>query len=72
MVTNATAVELLETIRQELGDIHRGKHFGQWRPDAVQRLGSGLAASPPFDAYAETRIFSGDGGSLIASTRFGD
>ncbi len=66
------AIHLLETIRQELGDIHRGKHFAQWRPDAVHRLGSGLAASPPFDAYAETRIFSGDGSSLIASTRLGD
>lgn len=69
---NATAIELLETIRQELGDIHRAKHFAQWRPDAVQRLGSGLATLPPFDAYAEIRIFSGDGSSLIASTRFGD
>ncbi|WP_010161905.1 HEPN domain-containing protein [Sphingomonas sp. PAMC 26617] len=72
MVTSTAAIELLETIRQELGDIHRGKHFAQWRPDAVQRLESGLSALPPFDAYAETRIFSGDGGSLIASTRFGD
>lgn len=72
MVTKAAAIELLETIRQELSDIHRPKYFAQWRPDAVQRLGSGLATLPPFDAYAETRIFSGDGSSLIASTRFGD
>jgi hypothetical protein len=27
---------------------------------------------PPFDAYAETRIFTGDGGGLLASTRYGD
>jgi hypothetical protein len=65
-------MELIETIRQELCDIHRGRHFAQWRPNAVQRLESGLAALPPFDAYAETRISSGDGASLIASTRFGD
>lgn len=71
-MTNAAAAELLETIREELANIHRGKHFAQWRPDAVQRLGSGLATSPPFDAYAETRIFTGDGGALVASTRFGD
>jgi hypothetical protein len=70
-LTSALALDLLETIRQELADIHRGKHFAQWRPDAVQRLGS-LAKIPPFDAYAETRIFTGDGEGLLASTRFGD
>jgi hypothetical protein len=70
-VTNTAAIELLEMIRRELADIHRGKHFAQWRPEAVQRL-DGLATLPPFRAYAATRIFTGDGGCLGASTRFGD
>lgn len=71
IVTNTAAIELLEMIRQELAEIHRGKHFAQWRPEAVQRL-DGLATLPPFRAYAATRIFTGDGGGLVASTRFGD
>lgn len=70
-MTNAAALDLLETIRMELADIHRGKHFAQWRPGAVDRLGA-LAGLPPFNAYAQTRIFTGDGGGLLASTRFGD
>lgn len=71
IVTNTAAIELLEMIRRELADIHRGKHFAQWRPEAVQRL-DGLATLSPFRAYAATRIFTGDNGSLVASTRFGE
>jgi hypothetical protein len=65
IVTNTAAIELLEMIRRELTDIRRGKHFAQWRPEAVQRL-DGLATLPPFRAYASTRIFTGDGGGLVA------
>lgn len=68
-MTNTAPIEFLEMSRGELADIHRGKHFAQWRLGTVQRL-DGLATSPRFRAYAATRMFTGDGDGLIASTRF--
>lgn len=67
-----TALDVLETYRQQLADIHRAKHYSQWRPGAARELDQALAKLAPFDAYADTRIFTGDGGAMIASTRFGD
>jgi hypothetical protein len=71
-MSELAALEVLETYRQQLADIHRSKHYAQWRPGAARDLDQALAALPPFDAYVDTRIFTGDGGSMIASTRFGD
>jgi hypothetical protein len=67
----AAAIDLLEDYRRQLAQIHRGKHYAQWRPGAVHELDSALAGLAPFDAHVETRIFTGDGGSLHASSRFG-
>lgn len=65
-------LDVLETCRRQLAEIHRDKDYAQWRPGAARELQQALTKLPPFDAYADTRIFTGDGGWMIASTRFGD
>lgn len=65
-------LDVLETCRRQLAEIHRAKHYAQWRPGAAHELQQALINLPPFDGYAETRILTGDGGDMIASARFGD
>ena len=65
-------VTFLEGLAAELAEIHRGKHFAQWRPDAVQRTDRALEQAEPFRAYAATRIFAGDGMTSQFEGRLGN
>lgn len=71
-MTHAQAIELIEEAARELAEIHRGKHYALWRDDKRRSLGDALRQVPPFDAYSESWIFTGDGGGAIAQGRFGD
>lgn len=68
----AQAIKLLDEAACELAEIHRGKHYASWREDKRRSLGDALRQVPPFDAYTESWIFTGDGGGAIAHGRFGD
>jgi len=71
-LANNDAIALLEEAAAELADIHRGKHYALWRDDRRRSLGDALMRVSPFDAYAQTWIFTGDGGGAVAQGRFGD
>jgi hypothetical protein len=66
------AIELLQAVAAELVEIHRAKDYSFWRDEARRRVGSALAQTDPFRDYANTWIFTGDGGGVVASGRFGD
>lgn len=66
------AKSLLERAARELAQIHRGKHFSLWREDTRRTLGEELKQVEPFKAFADTWIFTGDGGGAVAHGRFGD
>tara|TARA_R110000772_G_scaffold207017_1_gene317582 strand:+ start:845 stop:2017 length:1173 start_codon:yes stop_codon:yes gene_type:complete len=69
-VNHTTAIKLLKGIETELADIHRAKHYAQWRSEAVGRLDKALSETTPFKDYTDTWIFTGDGGGTIAKGRF--
>jgi len=71
-LANNEAITLLEQAAAELAEIHRGKHYSLWREDRRHSLGEALIRVAPFDAYAKTWIFTGDGGVVDAQVRFGD
>ena len=69
---SADPVEFLRGIAAELADIHRGKHYAQWRGEASHRVDAFLSTVEPFAAYANSWVFTGDGGGCVVQGRFGD
>ena len=69
---NISAAKLLEIAAAELAKIHRGKHYAFWRSEAAPRLNAALGELPPFDAFREVWIHTGNGGHVMATMRFGD
>tara|TARA_R110001606_G_scaffold233942_1_gene381576 strand:- start:71745 stop:72914 length:1170 start_codon:yes stop_codon:yes gene_type:complete len=72
MVENYDAISYLGEIAGELAQIHRGKHYAQWRGDAVRRVDRVLSSSDPFRDYATTRVFSGVDASALIDGQFGE
>jgi hypothetical protein len=68
----SSAIELLEGTAAELTQIHRAKHYGLWRQDAAPRLGEALAEVEPFCDFRNVWIYTGDGGGVAATPRFGE
>jgi hypothetical protein len=66
------AKSLLERSAGELAQIDRRKHFSLWREDTRRTLGEELMQVEPFKTFADTWIFTGDGGGAVAHGRFGD
>lgn len=71
-MTNSEALTLLEQAAAELAEIHRGKHYLLWRDEHRHSLDDALMRAAPFNVYAQTWIFTGDGGGAVAQGRFGD
>ncbi len=69
---NNSAVELLEGAAAELAQIHRGKHYGLWRQDTAPRLGAALAQVEPFSGFCHIWLYTGDGGGVADTARFGE
>jgi len=73
MTDNAKSViELLEKAAVEYGKIHRAKEYGFWRSDKAPELRQALAQLPPFKAYRDIWIYTGDGGCVSATARLGE
>jgi hypothetical protein len=66
------AIDLLEGVAAELAQIHRPKHYGFWRQEAVPRLSAALTQIEPFSDVRNIWIYTGDGGGVAGGPRFGD
>ncbi|SEN17057.1 hypothetical protein SAMN05192583_2126 [Sphingomonas gellani] len=71
LADHARAIEVLDGVAAELADIHRAKEYSQWRPWAAGQADSALAGATPFADFANAWIFTGDGGGVVATGRFG-
>lgn len=66
---NVTAV--LEKAAAEMAEHRRGRHYMFWRQENEGDINAALAAAPPFDAFRDIWIFTGDGSSVQTEGRFG-
>lgn len=71
-MTCSSATALLEAAAAELAQIQRGKHYSLWRQETAPRLGEALAQVEPFSDFREIWIYTGDGGGVAATLRFGE
>lgn len=71
-VFQSAAIDHLRTAAAALADIHRPKHFAVGREETRHRLDADLSASEPFKDWTESWIFTGDGGRVAVSGRFGE
>ncbi|MBB6255300.1 hypothetical protein [Nitrospirillum iridis] len=67
----SSATEILETAAAELAAISRPKLYSFWRQEAEPRVHHALAEVEPFSAFQCVWIYTGDGGGIIATPRFG-
>lgn len=66
------AIELLEGAAAELAQIHRGKPYSLWRGETAPRLGDALSQVAPFSDFRNVWIYTGNGGGVETSARFGE
>lgn len=66
-----SAEMLLEAAAAELAEIHRAKHYGQWRGETAPRLNDSLGALPPFSSFRDVWVHTGDGGNVMGTAPFG-
>jgi hypothetical protein len=66
------AIELLKGAAAELAQIHRGKDYSFWRMEAAPRLRDALSQVEPFRGFRDVWIYTGDGGCILTSARFGE
>jgi len=71
-MADSDAIALLEAAAAEYADLHRAKHYMLWRDERRRSLGDALMRVAPFNAYAKTWIWIGDGAGAGAQGRFGD
>lgn len=67
-----SAIDLLQAAAAEYSEIHRAKHYGFWRQDSALQLRDALAELAPFRDFRSVWIYTGDGGCVAATPRFGE
>ncbi len=67
-----SAIDLLQAAAAEYAEIHRAKHYGLWRQSTAPKLSDALAALEPFRDFRSVWIYTGDGGCVGATPRFGE
>ena len=63
-------IAVLEKAAAEMAEHRRGRHYMFWRQDDEREIDAVLENGPPFDAYRDIWIFTGDGGG-VAKAKFG-
>lgn len=69
--TRDRVVEVLDKAAAEMAEHKRGRHYMFWRQDNEGAIDTALASAPPFNAYRDQWIFSGDGGGAAIRVNFG-
>lgn len=69
--TRESLIAVLDKAAAEMAEHHRGRQYMFWRQDNEREIDAALANGPPFDAYRDIWIFTGDSGGGVAQIRFG-
>lgn len=64
-MSEAAAITALAAAREELAEIHRGKHYALWRADTKRTLGESLLQTSPFQELATHLIATPSGATRV-------